>query len=139
MDDAAVDGFLAPGGSGVLSLARGDEPYATPVSYAYDPDVRSFYLRLGFAPESEKGRFMDEATSARFVVYSRGTDGWTSVIASGTLERLDDGDLTADIASRLQRGDPPLVAMWSETGDAVEFRIYRLDPDRISGRRVSAE
>jgi len=51
-----VDVFLGRHETGVLASARGDEPYAVPVSYGYDGG-RRFYLRPMSTPDSERCRF----------------------------------------------------------------------------------
>lgn len=39
MTDAEIDDFLGQHETGVLSLARTDDPYAIPISYGYDGDI----------------------------------------------------------------------------------------------------
>lgn len=133
----AIDAFLGRGGTGVLSLARGDEPYATPVSYGYAPEARQFYLRLGFGPGSEKRVFVESTGGARLVAYRRDEEGWTSVVASGSLSAIDPDALSVEIANVLQDAEPPLVGVWEDDPDDVEFRLYRLAPDQLTGRTTA--
>lgn len=134
MSDAEVDAFLARGGTGVLSLARGDEPYATPVSYGYDPTVRQFFLRLGVGVAGGKREFVESPGGARLVTYGPVEDGWTSVVAAGDLVPLGDEDLTVETASALRDAELPLLSIWGEELDDVEFRVYRLDVEDLTGR-----
>ncbi len=137
LTDAAINDFLGRRGTAVLSLARDDTPYSIPVSYGYTPDERAFYLRLGFHPDSEKRQFVDASELARLVRYERTGDEWTSVIAVGELREVTEADLTGDIARVLQQADVPLLSMWDVPIDDVEFGIYRLPVDRLTGRRGS--
>lgn len=134
-DDLAA--FLGRGGTGVLALARDDTPYAVPVSYGHNPAEGTFTLRLGVTPDSEKTRFLDraDAPEARLVVYGRDDDRWTSVVATGRLHEVSADDLTPAVAETLRGSDPPLLDVWPNPG-AVEFRLYRLDPDDVSVRRT---
>lgn len=51
--DEEIYAFLSRSETGVLSIARGDEPYSVPISYGYDATTRRFYLRLVSTTESE--------------------------------------------------------------------------------------
>jgi nitroimidazol reductase NimA-like FMN-containing flavoprotein (pyridoxamine 5'-phosphate oxidase superfamily) len=88
MTGAETDALLERRETGVLALARADEPYAIPISYGYDADVRRFCMRLVSAPESEKRRFLSDAPEVRFVVYEEDGTTYRSAIANGRLERL---------------------------------------------------
>ena len=132
-----IDAFLGRGGTAVLSLARGDEPYSTPVSYGYVADSRRFFLRLGVGPEGGKGPFVESDGAARLVAYRRVDGGWTSVIASGRLRRVDPDDLTAETARALRDAELPLLAIWGDDLEDVEFRVFRLDPDELTGRTTA--
>lgn len=140
MDDDELASFLGRGGTGVLALAREDTPYATPVSYGFDATARAFTLRLGLSEDSEKRRFLDRDAppEARLVVYGSDDDVWTSVVATGTLQPVDAEDLTPAIAETLRGSDPPLLGAWEQPDD-VEFRLYRLDVETLTGRRARGE
>lgn len=135
----AVDAFLGRGGTGVLSLARDDVPYATPVSYGYAPEGRQFYLRLGFGSASEKREFVEASREARLVTYRRDEGGWTSVVATGTLTPVDPDAMTVEVANVLREAEPPLVDVWEEDPDDVQFQVYRLDPDELTGRTTARD
>ena len=53
-----TDTLLGAHETGVLSLARENEPYAIPISYGYDSEKRRFYLRLVSTPQSDKQQFL---------------------------------------------------------------------------------
>lgn len=136
MDDD-LEAFLGRGGTGVLALARDDTPYATPVSYGYDPETREFTFRLGLSRDSEKRRFLelDGPLDARFVIYGQRDGEWQSVIARGDLLEVAVDDVTPELVETLRTSDPPLQEIWDDTGD-VEFHLYRLEADSITGRRT---
>jgi nitroimidazol reductase NimA-like FMN-containing flavoprotein (pyridoxamine 5'-phosphate oxidase superfamily) len=69
-----TDGLLARHETGVLALARSNEPYAIPISYGYDATEQIVYLRLVSTPESEKRRFLASSPEARLVVYEQDGD-----------------------------------------------------------------
>lgn len=134
LEPRQVDAFLEPGGTGVLALARDDQPYAIPVSYGYDPGERVFFLRLGFTDGDEKREFLGTRNAARLVVTEETGGSWTSVIAEGTLREVLGDEVTPRLADRLRRAAQPLLGMWDEPPGDVEFHLYVLDPDTVSGR-----
>ena len=54
MDDDEIDEFLGTEGVGVISLAKGGDSYALPLSYGFDPTTGHFFFRLGFDDASRK-------------------------------------------------------------------------------------
>jgi len=55
MSDAEVDALLSRHETGVLALARDETPYAIPISYGFDKESRTAFLRLVSTPDSESG------------------------------------------------------------------------------------
>lgn len=137
--NAKVDEFLARHETGVLSLAREDKPYSIPVSYGYDADTRTFYLRLVSAPESEKRKFLTSSPQARLVVYREDGDTYRSVVAVGTLEEIDRDELTLEHLEQYGETKQPLFALWGQSKRDVDIRLYRIDPDDITGRKVEID
>lgn len=136
MSPAETDAFLGSNETGVLSLARTDEPYAIPISYGYDPSARQFYLRLVSTPDSEKRGFLASDPDARLVVYRGDDDVYRSVIAIGTLARIDPGELTVDDVQQYGAAKRPLFEIWPEGTDELDIELYRLEPTTISGRTI---
>lgn len=136
MDQDAIDDFLARRGTGVLALAIGDTPYAVPVSYGFEADAGTFYLRLACRPGGRNEAFLDGATAARLVVYDRVNGEWYSVVAAGRLEAVRGDDVTPQVAEALRRADPPLVDL-VDADDDVEFGIFRLRVDELTGRTTA--
>lgn len=137
MSAEEVDAFLGSHETGVLSLARTDEPYAIPISYGYDPSARQFYLRLVSTPESEKRGFLASDPDARLVVYDGDNDTYRSVIAIGTLAQVDPNDLTVADIQQYGEAKRPLFEIWPRGKDQLDIELYRLDPEMISGRTVA--
>ena len=138
LSSAETDALLGRHETGVLSLARDDEPYAIPVSYGYDPDARRVYLRLVTTPDSEKRRFLVDAPRASLVVYETDGDGYRSAVATGRLSEIDREDLTVEHVEQFGDAKRPLFEVWEEERPALDVTLYRLDPDDLGGREIGA-
>lgn len=134
-----TDVLLARHETGVLSLARDDEPYAIPISYGYDAEARQFYLRLVSAPRSEKQRFLESSPRTRLVVYEEGDDVYQSVVATGTLREVPREELTVEHIEQYGDAKRPLFEIWGRSREDLDVRLYRLDPDEMSGRRIEID
>ncbi|MEY7850557.1 pyridoxamine 5'-phosphate oxidase family protein [Natrarchaeobius sp. A-rgal3] len=139
MTDAEVDAFLARHETGVLSLARTDEPYAIPISYGYDGDDRLFYMRMVSTPESEKRTFLESDPGARLVVYDERESTYRSVIATGTLENIPPSELTPDQIAQYGDAKRPLFEIWAEGKRDLDIELYRLTPESVNGRRTEVD
>ena len=139
LSPAETDALLARHETGVLSLAREDEPYAIPVSYGYDPETRRIYLRLVSTPESEKRRFLVDDPLATLVVYERDGDGYRSVVASGRLAEVEREDLTVEHVEQYGEAKRPLFEVWDEGRPDLDVTLYRLDPTDLGGRLIRPE
>lgn len=131
--------FLGRQETGVLALARTDEPYAIPISYGFDADAREFYMRLVSTPESEKRRFLGSDPQARLVVYEEDDDTYRSVVAIGTLHRIDPSDLTTEDIQQYGAAKRPLFEIWPQQKGDLDIDLYRLDPDSLSGRLIDVD
>lgn len=139
MTDEGIDDFLAGHETGVLSLARTDEPYAIPISYGYDDENRVFYMRLVSTPESEKREFLGSSPDSRLVVYDETGSTYRSVIAVGTLENIDPADLTPDQIAQYGEAKRPLFEIWAEGKKDLDIQLYRLVPESLNGRRTEVD
>lgn len=139
MTDAEIDDFLRRHETGVLSLARTDEPYAIPISYGYDAHERTFYMRLVSTPESEKRRFLESSPTARLVVYDEADSVYRSIVAAGTLEDIPPEALTPDQIAQYGKAKRPLFEIWAQAKDELDIELYRLDPDILEGRRTEVD
>ncbi len=136
MSPEETDAFLGSHETGVMSLARTDEPYAIPISYGYNASNGQFYTRLVSTPESEKRRFLDSNPDARLVVYEADGDTYRSVIATGTLVRIDPQELTVEDVQQYGDAKRPLFEIWPKQKGELDIELYRLDPETLSGRLI---
>lgn len=139
LTDAEVDEFLGSHETGVLALAGSEEPYAIPISYGYDADDRSLYLRLVSTPESEKRAFLSSAPQARLVVYDDVDDTYRSVVVQGPLEEISPDDLSPEDIAQYGRAKRPLFEIWAESKRDLTIELYRLAATEITGRRVTVD
>jgi nitroimidazol reductase NimA-like FMN-containing flavoprotein (pyridoxamine 5'-phosphate oxidase superfamily) len=134
-----IDAFLGRCETGVLSLARDSEPYAVPISYGYDGEDRQFFVRLVSTPESEKQQFLASSPETRLVVYENEDDVYRSVIATGQLEEVPREELTVEHIEQYGETRRPLFEIWGEAKADLEVRLYTLDPEELSGRKVTVD
>jgi nitroimidazol reductase NimA-like FMN-containing flavoprotein (pyridoxamine 5'-phosphate oxidase superfamily) len=135
LDDEEIDSLLGTGGVGVISFADGDEPYSIPVSYGYDSNAESLYVRFGFADDSEKRRFIDDGATASLVVMAESMDGWQSVVARGPLRKVTEMAVDSHAAESVRKINIPFVTIYDARASELEFELFRLEPDSITGRR----
>lgn len=143
MSDSEVDEFLGRHETGVLSLARSDEPYSIPISYGYDADARTFFVRLVSTPDSEKRTFLSSSPRARIVVYEESgsdpTSTYRSVVGTGTLEEISPSELTVEHIEQYGSAKRPLFEIWGQSKKDLNIQLYTLDPDELSGRRTEID
>ena len=141
---AEIEAFLGDGGTGVLSVARDDEPYSFPVSYGFAEDDGEFYLRLGYDDDSAKAAFVYEPCPAQLVVYEENTDAdgsldIKSVVATGELVRIPKTELTPVDVERLGQARTPEFEVWERAKEDIEFTVNKLVPESVTGRRNVAD
>lgn len=138
MTPSEIDEFLGDRETGVLSLARAGSPYSIPISYGYDADTRTFYLRLVSAPGSEKREFLGSAPETRLVVYDSNDEGtaYRSVVASGEIEAIDPGNLSVEQIEQYGSARRPLFEIWGKDTDDLDIKLYEFEPAELSGRRT---
>ncbi|AFZ72298.1 pyridoxamine 5'-phosphate oxidase family protein [Natronobacterium gregoryi] len=136
MTRAEVDDFLSRHETGVLSLARDDEPYSIPISYGYDDENQRFYVRLVSTPNSEKRSFLHSTPETRLVVYDDTGSTYRSVIGKGTLEKIPPAELTPDQIAQYGEARRPLFEIWAQGRDELDIELYRLEPETLGGRRI---
>ena len=141
MSTAEIDEFLSGAETGVLSLARENEPYSIPISYGYDADSRVFYLRLVSTPDSDKRRFLSSEPQARLAIYDENDPQtqYRSVLASGTLERVDPSEMSVEEIEQYGDARRPLFEIWGMGKDDLDIQLYRLTPKTLSGRRTEVD
>lgn len=141
MTAGELDEFLGLRETGVLSLARDDEPYAIPISYGYDADERTFYLRLVSTPESEKRQYLSSSPQARLVVYDDADSGqsYRSAVAVGSLTEVSSDELTVDRIEQYGEAKRPLFEIWANSKRDLDIQLYTLEPTELSGRRTEID
>lgn len=139
MSRAQTDALLARHETGVLSLARDDEPYAIPISYGYDAEAQTFYLRLVSTPESEKREFLSSSPSVRLVVSEETEPEYRSVVAKGTLREVSTDEMTVEHIEQFGDAKRPLFEIWGESKTDLRIQLYELDADDVSGRFIELD
>jgi len=136
MTPSDTDALLGRHETGVLSLARDDDPYAIPISYGYDADERKFYLRLVSTPDSEKRQFLSSNPDARLVVYEEDEPTYQSVVVTGTLTEISRDEMTVEHVEQYGDAKRPLFEIWGESKPDLDIKLYELRADSISGRYI---
>lgn len=133
MDALAIDSFLESQHTGVLTMAKADDAYGVPLSFTYDDEDRAIYLRLGFAPGSQKRQYLDATDHVTFVVYEDTEAGWKSVVFEGKLEYVTDEDVDATVVEAMKGLDIPYFKVHERPATDVQFDVARIQPTKVSG------
>lgn len=139
LTDTEIDAVLGRHETGVLALAREDEPYAVPISYGYDDDSGRFCMRLVATPGSDRERFLTGSPRVRFVVYEEGERLYRSVVATGRLDAIPRADLTPEHVERYGTAKRPLFEIWDAPKEDLDIDLYELDPAELTGRRIEVD
>jgi nitroimidazol reductase NimA-like FMN-containing flavoprotein (pyridoxamine 5'-phosphate oxidase superfamily) len=140
MSSAEIDAFLGETETGVISFAREGEPYAIPISYGYDTDSQTFYLRLVSAEESRKRAFLSDSPQATLVSYEeeRGST-YRSVVATGRLEAVDPAGLSPEQIAQYGDAKRPLFEVWDVGKPDLDIQLYEFRPEQLTGRRTEVD
>lgn len=118
MTDAEIDAYLETQGTGILSLADGDEAYAVPISFGYEPG-RAVFAFWQFRSQSLKVAFSEATERACLAVYDiESHTDWRSVLAFGPIRELSTGD-------------------WSEIGSLIDDNAWSPDLTGVGKRQLS--
>ncbi|WP_245902772.1 pyridoxamine 5'-phosphate oxidase family protein [Salinigranum rubrum] len=135
MDDREVNAFLGNEGTGVLALARDDESYAIPVSYGYDREEGTFYLRLAFHADSRKREYIGPSRPATLVVNRETEEGWRSVVARGRLRETGEAAIDSSVVEAIRRVNIPFFTVFDRPARELDFELFRLAPDELTGHK----
>ena len=135
MDRREVDAFLGEEGTGVLALARDDESYAFPVSYGYDGEEETFYLRLAFHSDSRKREFLGPSRTVSLVVSAETDEGWRSVVARGRLRETGEAALDSRFVEAIRRIDIPFFTVFDRPARELNFELFQLVPEEVTGHK----
>lgn len=136
MTDEEVDDALVAAGHGLLSLAHEDVAYGIPMSYGYETDTQTFVMEFLFQAESKKRTFLAETAEASMCVYRwEDRSDWYSVIANGSLNRIDDNARIQEMASVLGEQCSDIAPWWLRFSDSRERSRawYVLDATSVVG------
>ncbi|MXR52076.1 pyridoxamine 5'-phosphate oxidase family protein [Halovenus sp. WSH3] len=141
MSATEIDEFLSGAETGVLALARDNEPYSIPISYGYDAETRAFYMRLVSTPDSDKRRFLSSEPQARLVIYDENEPQtrYRSVLATGTLEQIEPDEMSVEEIEQYGEARRPLFEIWGAGKDELDIKLYRLEPEELTGRRTEVD
>ncbi|MFA1610747.1 pyridoxamine 5'-phosphate oxidase family protein [Halobellus rubicundus] len=118
MTDAEIDAYLEAQGTGILSLADGDEAYAVPISFGYEPG-RAVFAFWQFRPQSRKIAFSETTERACLSVYDiESHRNWRSVLAFGPIEELSTGE-------------------WGDIGSLIDENAWSPDLTGVGRRQLS--
>jgi hypothetical protein len=131
MDEAAVDAFLRERGHGVLSLADGSEAYGIPISFGYDGE-RLFFVFQRPTEESRKEQFAGTTETATLTAYDvGGKHDWRSVVVSGPIRRIDEGEWPALLDAI--EGNAWYPSLFSQAEPMQDFLGYELLAESATG------
>lgn len=131
MNDGEAERRLREAEIGTLALANDREAYAIPVAFHHEND--RVYFRLGLHPGSTKMRFLDATARASLLVYETGpSDSAWSIVISGPIERLEDGDERFDDATINALFAP--LRVFDEPIEAIDPTVFALAIETVHGR-----
>jgi len=133
MEAVEIVEFLDSQRTGVLSLAKDSDGYAIPVSFVYDDEGPYVYLRLGYAPGSQKRKYLDASEHVSFVVYDDTDEGWKSVVIQGRTEALTASTLDSSVTEAVHELDIPFMQVHKRPTDEIEFSIVRISITNMNG------
>lgn len=133
MDAIEIADFLESQATGVIALGKAGSVYAFPVSYAYNDEEPAVYYRFGFGEDSHKRAYVEEADEVSFVVYDHTDVGWKSVLAEGQLEHVSPSKLDTSVVEAVNALRIPYFEVHRQPAAELEFNIYRLQVDKLSG------
>jgi nitroimidazol reductase NimA-like FMN-containing flavoprotein (pyridoxamine 5'-phosphate oxidase superfamily) len=126
--------FLRKHRVGVMALAKAGDAYAVPLFYAYDGQALYFHSHPG-----EKDAFLGETHEGCFVVVEfHGDDDWTSVQATGHVEKITlSDDATRALEAMSQNPFPPEFGTDSKgtpKRSSARMYLWMMKPRKLTGR-----
>lgn len=138
MNAQEIESHLSSTDTGVLSLGVENRGYGFPVSFTYDPEKGRIILGFVIPPESKKQKFVTETEEATFTVYSyQDVDSWTSVIATGPIQALEDTDDSFQVPDLFFRQASDAATEEDQMVDLDQFdrTWYAVLIETLSGRQ----
>lgn len=134
LPESACRAFLGSHRVGVMALARQGDAYAVPLFFAYDGQTLYFHSHPG-----EKDEFLADTHEASFVVVEvHGTDDWTSVQATGPVQKAArNDDATRAMRAIAETPFPPefgIDATGQPKRGSDKSYFWMMTPRKITGR-----
>lgn len=134
LPEATCKAFLGRHRVGVIALARGGDAYAVPLFYAYDGQALYFHSHPG-----EKDAFLQETHEGCFVVVEvHGDDDWTSVQATGRVEKVTlNADARRAFDAISENPFPPefgVDAKGAPRHGSDQAYLWMMKPRKVTGR-----
>ncbi|MFA5943732.1 MAG: pyridoxamine 5'-phosphate oxidase family protein [Candidatus Thermoplasmatota archaeon] len=126
--------FLGEHRFGIMALAKGGDAYAVPLFFAYDGKALYFHSHPG-----EKDAFLMETHEGCFVVVDlHGEDDWTSVQATGRVEKITlSDDAVRALNAMAENPFPPefgVDAKGNPKRSSDRMYLWMMTPRKLTGR-----
>jgi nitroimidazol reductase NimA-like FMN-containing flavoprotein (pyridoxamine 5'-phosphate oxidase superfamily) len=140
LNSEACAGFLSRAHVGRLACALFDQPYIVPIHFSFDAERRCLYA---FSTVGQKIEWMRK--NPRVCVEADEIDDqnqWTSVLVFGRYYEIGRGPKDADARERAEQLFQQRQDWWLPAAakvpsrDHQEMVVYRIEIDRLSGRRT---
>lgn len=131
--------FLGDHQTAVMSMSGSEGPYSVPITYRFDPDSERFYFRHVYPRGSEKREFLPDLPECVLVSYIEEDPLYMSIMAKGQPEEIREEDITPEVVANLGETSRPLFEMWAPSRSSLDIRLYRMDAEELSGRRIHTE
>jgi hypothetical protein len=123
MTDDEIRAFLSSQGVGVLGLAAEEGPYMLPMSFGYDGADRLYFTYV-VGEQSRKRELSDRAETARFLVYKASSRfNWQSVVLTGTLSVVPEGEWDDVDESMANAWHPDIFESAELSGGVTVYRF----------------
>lgn len=134
LPETACREFLRKNRVGVMALAKGGDAYAVPLFFAYDGQALYFHSHPG-----EKDAFLLGTHEASFVVVEvHGDDDWTSVQATGHVEKITlSDDAVRALQAMSENPFPPefgVDAKGTPRRSSDRMYLWMMKPRKVTGR-----
>ena len=134
---------LKRGYLGRLGCARFDQPYVVPIHFSYDDEQRCAYA---FSTLGQKITWMRENPKVCLEVEEiADKDHWTTVVAIGRYDEIDQGPDGGDARRRAAYFLQQRPEWWLPAAGRVpshehpQVVVYRIQIDRMTGRRAARD
>jgi nitroimidazol reductase NimA-like FMN-containing flavoprotein (pyridoxamine 5'-phosphate oxidase superfamily) len=143
LEDDEIDEILLRNGIGVLAMTDEEQPYAIPMSFGYDSEKTVFPMQWGGGYESRKNQIIESNPNVCLTVYEQDSDDeavWRSVIITGEIYEIQEKDEEQAYAALAANAEFPAdFGVWGIPFEDVEFRIFGLTTDTVTGREFATE